>query len=119
MAITDKERAQLEELATTNKAVDKLLKEYILFSETDISKKFRYKLVAALDAICDDLDNIRDSNFDEVKILNSEDKIFEKLWKMFESGEKIIPIIEYGKGDYKPRPKKGAKNEEISSQVAI
>lgn len=118
--LTENDIKYLEKLSQEDSKVEKLLREYKLFSEEDIAKKFRYKLVTTLDAICYDLDAISEGRLDDVKLLNSEDKMFEKIWKMYESGEKIIPIIEYGKDGYVPKAKRGKKEEEAASkQVAL
>src|SRR3990167_7962217 len=95
--LTEKERAEIELLAQNSVAINKMFQAYLLFTEENMMLKLKYTLLRALYTLNDDVDKVASGNNLDLVILNGEDKIFDRIWKMLTETDKLASVLELSK----------------------
>lgn len=118
--LTEKERAEIELLAQNSVAINKLLSAYLLFTEENMMLKLKFTLLRALDTLNNDVSAVAEGNDFALVILKSDDKIFDRIWKMLTEIDKVASVLELSKDGFTPKPKKRGKGgQPVAEQVAL
>ena len=118
--LTEKERAEIELLAQNSVALNKMFQAYLLFTEENMMLKLKYTLLRALDTLNDDVDKVASGNNLDLVILNGEDKIFDRIWKMLTETDKLASVLELSKDGFLPKAAKGKNGKaKEAQQVAL
>ncbi len=114
--LTEKERAEIELLAQNSVAINKLLSAYTLFTEENMMLKLKYTLLRALDTLNNDVSTVAEGGLSELLILKSDDKVFDRIWKMLTEIDKVASVLELSKDGFAPKPKKGRNGVATETQ---
>jgi hypothetical protein len=120
--LTEKDRAEIEVLAQQYPCVAKMLATYVLFTEENMMLKLKYTLLRALDTLNNDVMAVAEGEGGtaELVILKSDDKVFDRIWKMLTEIDKVASVLELSKDGFLPKSKKKKKDgQPDAQQVAL
>lgn len=96
MAFTEFEILQIQEVCKANPLIAKVWLEFNRKDE-DTGRRFQKSLKDAVNALSDELDSIHSGKYNKFRILNSDSKVYKRVYQLLTNSKKIMDALEQTK----------------------